>query len=61
MFFKWKSVYLNHMHAGLVLPCFGDRTALYLGCREIEILPPKHTLRVKRLLCYFGTRDLRII
>ena len=48
------------MHAGLVLPCFGDQTALNSGCEKIEILPLKHMLLAKGLLCHFGTRVLTL-
>lgn len=58
MFFKCKSVYLNHMHAGLALPCFGDHTTLNLVCKKIEILPLKHMLLAKGSVCHFGARDL---
>jgi aminopeptidase-like protein len=53
-------VCLNHMHAGLVLPCFGDQTALNSGYKKTEILSLKHILLVKVLICHFCRRDLTL-
>lgn len=52
-------VYLNHMNAGLVLPCFDDQTALNSGCKKIEIFH-RNTLLAKGLACHFGTKDLTL-
>lgn len=60
MFFNCKScVFKSHAcWGGITL--LGDQTALNSGCKKIEILPLKHLLLVKGLVCHFGTRELTL-